>query len=151
MASITILVLAATSTERREALQAEQELLAIVSHDMKNPLGALRLGARHLLNQPSGELGPQARKHGEFIARCARRLESLIGNVLDAATIRTGHLSLVRAPEDLGLLIREAIETFQPLATEKSQTLRVEVPPALPVVATGNGSFKSSRISWPTR
>ncbi|HZW88613.1 MAG TPA: MASE1 domain-containing protein, partial [Myxococcaceae bacterium] len=101
IASVTVLVLAAASTERMEALNAEQELLAIVSHDMKNPLGALRLGARNLLSQPPGELGPQARKNGEFIARCAQRMESLIGNILDTATIRTGHLSLVRAPQDL--------------------------------------------------
>ena len=54
VASITALVLAAASTERMEALKAEQELLAIVSHDMRNPLGALRLGARQLLAQPAG-------------------------------------------------------------------------------------------------
>jgi len=133
VASITTLVLAAASSERMEALKAEQELLAIVSHDMKNPLGALRLGARQLLSQPSEELGPQARKHGEFIARCARRMESLMGNVLDAATIRTGHLSLVREPQDLSVLIRDAADTFRPLAEEKSQELRVEVPLVLPL------------------
>lgn len=133
VASITVLVLAATSMERMEALNAEQELLAIVSHDMKNPIGALRLGARNLLGQPQAELGPQARKHGEFIARCAHRMESLIRNVLDAATIRTGHLSLTRAPQDLSTLILEAADTFQPLAEEKSQALRLEIPPSLPV------------------
>jgi signal transduction histidine kinase len=135
VASITALVLAATSMERREALAAEQELLAIVSHDMKNPLGALRLGARNLLNQPSGELGPRSRRHGEFIARCAQRLDSLIRNVLDTATIRTGHLSLVKAPQDLSALLHEAVDTFRPLADEKSQALRVEVPPSLPLDA----------------
>ncbi|HZJ55377.1 MAG TPA: MASE1 domain-containing protein [Myxococcaceae bacterium] len=133
VASITALVLAATSTERMEALNAEQELLAIVSHDMRNPLGALRLGTRNLLNQPAGELGPHARRHGEFIARCAQRMESLIRNVLDSATIRTGHLSLVRTPQDLSALIHEAADTFRMLAEEKSQTLRVEVPPSLPL------------------
>jgi len=133
VASITTLVLAATSSERMEALKAEQELLAIVSHDMKNPLGALRLGARQLLSQPPEELGPQARKLGEFIARCARRMESLTGNVLDSATIRTGHLSLVREPQDLSVIIRDAADTFRPLAEEKSQELRVEVPPVLPL------------------
>jgi signal transduction histidine kinase len=133
VASITALVLAAASAERVEALRAEQELLAIVSHDLKNPLGALRLGTRHLLTQPPEQLGPQARKHGEFIARIARRMESLIGNVLDAATIRTGHLSLVPEPQDLAALIRDAADTFRPLAEEKSQTMRVDVPPELPV------------------
>lgn len=133
VASITALVLAAASAERMEALRAEQELVSIVSHDLKNPLGALRLGTRHLLSQSPEELGPQARKHGEFIARIARRMESLIGNVLDAATIRTGHLSLVREPQDLAALIRETADTFRPLAEEKSQVLRVDVPPELPV------------------
>ena len=135
VASITVLVLAAASMERVEALNAEQELLAIVSHDMKNPLGALRLGARNLLGQSQAELGPQARKHGEFIARCAQRMESLIRNVLDSATIRTGHLSLVRAPQDLSALLQEAADTFRTLADEKSQLLRLEVPPSLPVEA----------------
>ena len=133
VASITALVLAAASTERVEALKAEQELLAIVSHDLRNPLGALRLGARQLLTQPPEELGPQARKHGEFIARCARRMESLMGNLLDAATIRTGHLSLLREPQDLSALIQDAADTFRPLAEEKSQSLTVEVPPQLRV------------------
>ena len=133
VASVTVLVLAATSMERMEALNAEQELLAIVSHDLKNPLGALRLGARALLGQPPGELGPQARRHGEFIDRTARRMESLMSNLLDAATIRAGRLSLVHAPQDLSALIQEAADTFRMLADEKSQVLRVEVPPSLPV------------------
>ncbi len=133
VASITALFLAASSTERMDALRAEQELLAIVSHDVRNPLGALQIGARHLLMQPPEELGSDARKHGEFIKRCAQRMESLIGNLLDAATIRTGHLSLVRQPQDLSALIREATDTFRPLIAEKSQTLQVEVPPVLAV------------------
>jgi len=133
VASITALVLAAASAERVEALRAEQELLAIVSHDLKNPLGALRLGTRHLLTQRPEELGPQARKHGEFIGRIAQRMESLIGNVLDAATIRTGQLSLVAEPQDLAALIRDAADTFRPLAEEKSQSLEIHVPPELPV------------------
>jgi len=133
VASVTVLVLAATSVERMEALNAEKELLAIVSHDMKSPLGALRLGARSLLGQPPEELGPQARKHGQFIERCAQRMESLIRSLLDAATIRTGHLSLVRGPQDLSALIHEAVDTYRMLADEKSQVLQVEVPPSLPV------------------
>ena len=96
---------------------------------MKNPLGALRITARHLLKQPPSELGPSARKQGEFIARVAQRMESLISNLLDAATIRTGHLSLVREPQDLSALITDAAETIRPLLEEKSQTLRLEVPP----------------------
>ena len=133
VASVTVLVLAATSMERMEALNAEQELLAIVSHDMRNPLGALRLGARNLLGQPPGELGPQARKLSQFIDRSAQRMESLIRSLLDAATIRTGHLSLVRAPQDLSALVHEAVDTYRMLAEEKSQMLLVEVPPSLPV------------------
>jgi signal transduction histidine kinase len=131
VAAITTLVLAAASAERQEALKAEKELLAIVSHDMKNPLGALRITARHLLKQPPTELGPGARRQGEFISRTAQRMESLINNLLDAATIRTGHLSLVHEPQDLSALITDAAETIRPLLEEKSQTLRLEVPPVL--------------------
>ena len=135
VAAITTLVLAAASAERLEALKAEKELLAIVSHDMKNPLGALRITTRNLLKQPSPELGSYARKQGEFIARCTQRMESLITNLLDAATIRTGHLSLVREPQDLSALINDAAETIRPLLEEKSQILRLEVPEVLRVSA----------------
>ncbi len=133
VATVTTLVLAAVSAERMEALKAEEEILAIVSHDMKNPLGALRLTARRLLKQPPTELGPDARRQGEFIARCAHRLESLIANVLDGATIRAGHLSLQRAPQDLAALITDAAETLGPMLEEKSQTFRLEAPPAVRV------------------
>jgi signal transduction histidine kinase len=133
VASITALVLAAASTERMEALKAEQELLAIVSHDMRNPLGALRLGARQLLAQPAGELGPQARKHGEFIARGARRMESLMGNVLDGGDDPDRHLSLVREPQDLSVLIQDAADTFRPLAEERHRRSPSDVPPQLRV------------------
>jgi len=60
-------------------------------------------------------------------------MESLIRSLLDAATIRTGHLSLVRAPQDLSALVHEAVDTYRMLAEEKSQVLLVEVPPSLPV------------------
>jgi signal transduction histidine kinase len=60
-------------------------------------------------------------------------MESLIRNVLDAATIRTGHLSLTRGPQDLSALVQEAADTFQALAAEKSQVLRLELPPSLPL------------------
>jgi signal transduction histidine kinase len=133
VATITTLVLAAAIAERKEALKEREDLLAIVSHDMKNPLSAIRISTTHLLKQPSDELGPNARKQGQVIERSAQRMETLITNLLDAARIRAGHLSLVRGPEDLTALINDAAETIRPLMDEKSQTLRLELPPVLRV------------------
>jgi signal transduction histidine kinase len=133
VAIITSLVLAAAISERKEALRAEEELLAIVSHDLKNPLGALQISANHLLKLPPSELGPNARKQGEAIERSAHRLGSLITNLLDDATIRGGHLLLLREPQDFTGLIDDAAETIRPMLDEKSQILRLEVPPPVRV------------------
>jgi signal transduction histidine kinase len=133
VATMTSLVLAAAIAERKEALRAREDLLAVVSHDIKNPLGAIQISANHLLKQPPNELGPNARKQGEVIERSAQRMEALITNLLDAAKIRAGHLSLTREPQDLPALINDAAETIRPLLDEKSQTLRLDVPPVLRV------------------
>jgi signal transduction histidine kinase len=133
VATVTTLVLSAALAERKEALKSREDLLAIVSHDMKNPLGAIRISANHLLKQPPDELGPHARKQAEAIGRSAQRMAALITNLLDAATIRAGHLSLVREPQDLAALVNDAVEAIRPLMEHKAQTIRIEIPPVLRV------------------
>jgi signal transduction histidine kinase len=133
VATVTTLVLAAALAERKEAVKSREDLLAMVSHDMKNPLGAIRISTHHLLKQPPDELGPNARKQAEAIERYAQRIAALISNLLDAATIRAGHLSLIREPQDLAALVNDAVETIRPLMEQKAQTIRIEIPSALRV------------------
>ena len=104
---------------QREAHMRE-EILAIVSHDLKNPLGALHLAATMLLAKAEGP----TRRHLELIERSATRMDHLIGDLLDLSSIQSGHLAIVRKPEELDTLVREVYEAHGPIAREQGLELR---------------------------
>ncbi len=103
---------------QREARMRE-DLLAIVSHDLKSPLGAINLAATALL----AKADPGPRRQLEAIHRAALRMDRLIGDLLDMASIQAGRLAIERKPEDAGALVREAFEVHEPMAKEKGLTL----------------------------
>jgi signal transduction histidine kinase len=132
VAAVTTLLLAASLAERWTALkaQAREELLAVVAHDLKDPLNAIKLGTTLLLRQ---ELDGRCRKQIEAIERSAGRMGVLVTRLLDEASLRMGGLQLKRAPEDLVALVNEVAEMMRLSMSEKSETLRIEVPPEAPV------------------
>lgn len=131
--SLTSLLLAAAMAERREALLAREKLLAIVSHDLKNPLNSIQLSAAHLLRQPLEEFGPRPRRQAEAIMRAAGYIGDIVRNLLDEASIRAGGLSVKKEPQDLTELVKEAAELAASALEHKSQTLRMELPQQLKV------------------
>ncbi len=96
-----------------------EEILAIVSHDLKNPLGAIHLAATMLLEQPD----PRYRKHLETIYRATNRMDHLISDLLDMAGIQAGKLALVRKPEEADPLVREILDLHEPMMIEKGLQL----------------------------
>jgi PAS domain S-box-containing protein len=107
--------------ELRDAAKAREELLAVVSHDLKNPLGAIHLAAAYLLRKPLSD--PAQRKQAEVIHRAADRMDHLIRDLLDVAGIRAGRLAIDRMSEDVDALIDEAVDTYQAAATERGVSL----------------------------
>jgi PAS domain S-box-containing protein len=103
---------------QREA-RLREDILAVVSHDLKSPLGAIHLASTMLLAK--AEPGP--RRYLEAIHRAAVRMDHLIGDLLDMASIQAGRLSIERKSEDAGAIVREAFETHEPMAKEKGLSL----------------------------
>ena len=101
----------------QDAMRAREEILAVVSHDLKNPLGAIYMAAALLAAKPESD--PRVRKQVETIQRSASRMEHLIGDLLDMASIQAGRLAVEGKPEDAGALVTEAIEAHEPAAREK--------------------------------
>ncbi|MDI1477882.1 GAF domain-containing protein [Polyangium sp. y55x31] len=99
------------------AVRAREDLLAIVSHDLRNPLVAIKLGAAQL----GRDAGDDARilNKTALILRSADRMDRMIRDLLDASRIETGGLALSVGREDVRAVVREAIEHFKPLATPK--------------------------------
>jgi PAS domain S-box-containing protein len=111
--------------ERTRAILAREEILAMVSHDLKNPLGAILLTTALLRRMElEGEQGERVRGNVEKIQRAAERMNSLIRDILDVARIEAGHFLVEPAPHSPLALMDEAIELLQPLAVQKG--LRLE-------------------------
>jgi signal transduction histidine kinase len=123
--------------QAQEAVRWREELLAVVSHDIKTPLLVVRMNAEMLLNAarpPGEERRRQGRRHLETILQAAALMRDLIGGVLDRARMQGMPMPLAAQPLAVDGLIQQGLEVLRPLALDKYQDLKVEVGPGLPRV-----------------
>lgn len=114
----------------KRAIEARDEVLAIVSHDLRNPLNTIGAGASLLLELPLTE--EERTEQLRIIKRSVERMDHLIQDLLDVAMIEAGRLSLERKELAAEVLVKEACESFRQPAAEKAQSLECEVPEELP-------------------
>lgn len=115
------------SKQRAEAAtRARDEVLATVSHDLKNPVGTIYTSATLLLDMP---LPPEAQhRQIDIIRRTAERMDRLIMDLLDVSSMEAGRFSVEPRPESLRSLVTEARDLFTPMATSKQVELESEMP-----------------------
>ena len=111
---------------RRARLQAERavdvhdEVLAMVSHDLRGPLGAIRLTAEALDRTAlTDQAGAVVRTGAQRILRAADRMTALIDDLLDHARLESGRIALRCDLHDARSLVEEAVQIFEPVAREK--------------------------------
>jgi signal transduction histidine kinase len=115
----------ATANEAaRRALVARDELMGVVAHDLRSPLGAIALKAGLLRKRAESE---RTREQAESIAKVAARMESLIRTMLDVATIEAGRLTVNVGTCAAEELLRETMEVFAPLAGARNVVLEEAV------------------------
>ncbi|HEY4395989.1 MAG TPA: PAS domain S-box protein [Polyangia bacterium] len=114
----------------RKAVQARDEVLSIVAHDLRSPLGAILL--QTTLTRRLG--GPERRsvRPAEAIERAVSHMKRMINDLLDVAQIESGRLELDRAPVAPIELLGEVVETHRDLATKHAIELRSGAAPNLP-------------------
>jgi signal transduction histidine kinase len=111
------------------------ELLAIVSHDLRSPLDVIVINAALLAgNPPAGELGARYVKWARSIERSAGVMDRLLSDLLDVARFEGGEFRVVPQDHDAVGLVKECVETFAPLASHHGVRLDVDLPP-VPVSA----------------
>src|ERR1044071_3837644 len=108
--------------ELRRVVATRDEVLAIVSHALRNPLSAVQLSTRLL-----GELGldARARKHLEMIQRATRSMSRLIDDLLDAMSIDSGKLALDLKPVPVAAVMTELRERHEVLTRDRGIELHV--------------------------
>jgi signal transduction histidine kinase len=104
------------------------DFLGIVSHDLRDLIGAV-VTAATLMSKRSRqtEEGEQTRAGVERIHRYVARMNRLIGDLVDVASIDAGKLAVAPVRGDLGAVIAEAVETFQVSAQAKELTLEMDI------------------------
>jgi PAS domain S-box-containing protein len=138
--SLQRLVALAESERRRAeaeaAVRSRDEVLSVVSHDLRNPVSTVAMSVS-LLRDPEVLLSDDERaKQLEVIGRSAQRMNRLIQDLLDAARIEGGRLTISSRCEDPAALAHEACEAFSSIVAERDVALACEVAPGLaPVYA----------------
>jgi signal transduction histidine kinase len=122
--------LAAELRARADALaetdRRKDEFLAMLGHELRNPLGAIA-NASYLLER-LGSAEPAGERAVAIIRRQIQHLVRMVDDLLDVSRITRGKVELRREPVDLVELVRNTVETTRPLAEAREQTLRMELP-----------------------
>ncbi len=114
--------------ESQQAVRAREELLAIVSHDLRNPLHAVMLSISML--QTAGKIAGEDREQIEIIDISAKRMQRLIEDLLDVTRFEGGkQLPIEPAPLDVASLFAETHELFKSQAATNAITLQFNIAP----------------------
>jgi signal transduction histidine kinase len=108
------------------AVQDRSDLLAIVSHDLRNPLATIRMAA-DVLRRSGAADESKCCELADRITRKTDEMIRLIGDLLDASKMESGTFSVEQKAELIEPLIEDALETFRDAAATKSIVLRAEV------------------------
>jgi signal transduction histidine kinase len=126
------LVLAAISAQglrddAEAANRRQNEFLAMLAHELRNPLVPISMSS--MLLERTANSNPQLLSFSKVIRRQVDHMASLLDDLLDAARISSGKISLNLEPLCLSGIIDQALETVLPRINERGQQLDLDLPP----------------------
>ncbi|HEY0482628.1 MAG TPA: ATP-binding protein [Kofleriaceae bacterium] len=114
-------------TRSDDDLSHRDDFLGIVSHDLRNLLSGIVLSTSILSEQAgASEQGKRTLEVAARIQRYAARMNRLIGDLVDVASIDAGKLSVTLVPGDTSALIDEVKDMFEGLALDKGLSLEID-------------------------
>lgn len=129
-------------TYLKELDQMKSDFVAMVSHELKSPLSAVR---QQLLTMIKGLAGELTNAQKELLTRAERRLSglvTLIEDLLDISKIEAGTIVQRKEPLDMAPLIRSVVDTYRPEAEKKGVQLLAEVPEVLPEIMADSSNME---------
>ncbi len=115
--------------ELAQADRRKDEFLAMLSHELRNPLAPIS-NAVHLLREVDG--GPALARSRDVIDRQVTHLARLVDDLLDVSRITRGKVALRREPVALAAVLARAVETARPLIDARGHTLTLDAGTDLP-------------------
>jgi PAS domain S-box-containing protein len=121
--------------DAQRAGRERDEVLAILSHDLRAPLGVAFASARAIrADAPEGPAGERIRRSASAVERAAEGMSRLVADLLDLAGLEAGRLAVSRRPEHTAALVRAAADAQRETATQAGVILVAEAAETLPDV-----------------
>lgn len=120
--------------EKRVAQQAaaladearnKDQFLAMLSHELRNPLAPIRSAVQLLDLLPDAHENPVRRQAQEIIERQVGNLNKLVGDLLEVSRVINGRIRLKLEPVDMHQLMQHAVQTVTPLLEQRRHTLKL--------------------------
>ncbi|HEU4996148.1 MAG TPA: PAS domain-containing sensor histidine kinase [Gemmatimonadaceae bacterium] len=119
----------------QRAVQARDDTVGVVAHDLRNPVSAVKMLSGALLQRDDIEtLPPEASEHLRLIRASALQMDRLIQDLLDITRIDTGRLAVDPVPIEVGELLEGALGTLRPLVKDAGLQLVENVAATVPHV-----------------
>jgi signal transduction histidine kinase len=127
-----------------DADRRKDEFLAMLGHELRNPLAPMLMAIEILRQLPADEKTQAWAR--DAIARQVAQLSRLVDDMLDVSRINLGRIELRMEPLDLGAVAVQALEGSRPLLAERDHQVVVEVP-VVPVLVSGDAVRLTQAIS----
>jgi PAS domain S-box-containing protein len=119
--------------QAEQATRARDDVLAVVAHDLRNPLNTVTMAIGLMLETTPVER-TQERRQQEIVRRAADRMNRMIEDLLDVKRMETGHLAIDVKAESPEVIVNDTIDMLRPLASGSSISMDASVAEDLPAV-----------------
>jgi two-component system phosphate regulon sensor histidine kinase PhoR len=115
-------------TREKEVAEMKNDFVSMVSHELRTPLASIKAYVEMLIDGEARDVKAQGEFY-EVIQNEANRLGRLIDNILSIARIESGLVRVVRQPQSLSVIVKDAIEVIAPQAKQKQIALSEKLTP----------------------
>jgi PAS domain S-box-containing protein len=123
-------------------IRARDDMIGIVSHDLRNPVNAVKMLTGVMLDRHGREpLSTEMGNYASIIRQAAEQMDELIQDLLDVTRVEAGRLAVNLRSENTEEMLSDTLRTLAPVAAEKEINLRLNAPDDLPSVLADRDRF----------
>ncbi|MDH5576346.1 MAG: ATP-binding protein, partial [Nitrospirota bacterium] len=124
-----------SANERLQELdKLKSSFVSIVSHELRTPMTSIKGLVENMLDGLTGHLNDRQSFYLGRVKYNIERLTRMINDLLDLSRIEAGRMDLHQSPVNIGSLAQEVVEMLQPLAEERSLSLKANISPTIGLI-----------------